>query len=133
MSNKTKTILSCFVILYTQACTYKKVEEPKSPTLTTSNNSTAISYSLAIKPILTTYCLGQGSQTCHVTNSNQGANGDFTTYSGLDTKVNNGSIQSRVFNTNGGMPPSYSTGPTSLSPSDLQKFKDWVNQGAKNN
>jgi hypothetical protein len=121
-------------LIYVQACTYKKAPEPKNAvTSNTTNLNTAISYSVDIKPLLVTYCLGQGSQSCHVTNSNQGASGDFTTYGGLDAKVNNGTIQSRVFNTNGGMPPSYSTGPTNLSLTDLQKFKDWVSQGAKNN
>ena len=82
---------------------------------------------------MVTYCLGTGNQTCHVTPSNEGANGDFTTYAGLDTKVINGTIQSRVFSSNGGMPPSYSSGPTSLSSADMTKFMSWVNNGAPNN
>ena len=125
---KTSLLLTvCFSFL---SCTYKK-HSGIAPVVPVAN--TAVSYNTDIKPILTTYCYGIGAQTCHVTNSNQGANGDFTAYAGLKSKVINGTIQSRVFNPGGGMPPSYSTGPKTLTATDLQKFKDWVAQGALDN
>ena len=125
---KTSLLLTvCFSFL---SCTYKK-HSGIAPVVSVAN--TAVSYNTDIKPILTTYCYGIGAQTCHVTNSNQGANGDFTSYTGLKNKVINGTIQSRVFNPGGGMPPSYSTGPKTLTATDLQKFKDWVAQGALDN
>lgn len=90
-------------------------------------------YQASIKPILITYCYGQGAQSCHVTPSNAGSSGDFTTYDGLKAKVDNGTIQARVLNTAGGMPPTYSTGPTALAPDDLEKLKTWINNGAQDN
>lgn len=121
------SLIGCFSFL---SCTYKK-HNGIAPVVPVTN--TVISYNVDIKPILTTYCYGIGGQTCHVTTSNQGANGDFTSYAGLKSKVTNGTIQSRVFNPGGGMPPSYSTGPKTLTATDLQKFKDWVAQGALDN
>jgi hypothetical protein len=113
------------------SCAYSK--KNIMPSTGDANSTMAVSYSLEIKPIIVTYCLGTGGQTCHVTPSNEGANGDFTTYGGLYAKVINGSIQSRVFSANASMPPSYSSGPTQLSPADKTKFMAWVNNGAPNN
>ncbi|MES2141186.1 MAG: hypothetical protein V4511_15875 [Bacteroidota bacterium] len=110
---------------YLQSCTYDKGDLP-IPIKTAP-------YQTAIKPILITYCYGQGTQTCHVTVSNQGAPGDFTTYAGIKAKVDNGTIQSRVLTSGGGMPPTYSSGPTALSSEDLEKLKTWVNNGAQDN
>ncbi len=127
-----KNVLSTLVLFFLfYSCTYRKFDDMKP--VTPSNNNVAVSYSATIKPILITYCLGTGSQTCHVTVSNQGASGDFTNYTGLKSKVTNGTIQSRVFMPGGGMPPTYSSGPTNMTAADLQKFKDWVNQGSLNN
>jgi len=92
-----------------------------------------IRYSIQIKPILATYCFGKGGQLCHVTQSNQGSGDDFTFYSGLKAKVNNGSLASRVFNPVGGMPPDYSNGPRTLTDKDMATLKKWVSQGAPNN
>lgn len=118
-----------FLLLVVNSCTKDK------GTVVSVNAAadTSIKYQTHIVPILQTYCYGTGSQACHVTNTNQGANGDFTNYQGLKDKVNNGTIASRVFATNGGMPPSYSTGPQVLTASDMQKFQAWVNAGALNN
>ena len=114
---------------YLQSCTSDKGEVPKPIPITT-----IISYAADIKPIMVTYCYGNGTtHTCHVTPSNQGAPGDFSTYSGLKVKVDNGTIQSRVLTSGGGMPPAYSSGPTALSAADLEKLKTWVNAGALDN
>lgn len=92
-----------------------------------------VKYSEDIQPILVTYCLGVNGQGCHVTNTNTGSNGVFESYEGLLEKVNNGSIQSRVLTVDGGMPPSYTTGPKKLTATDLAIFKKWVSDGALNN
>jgi len=110
---------------YLQSCTNDKGELPV-PVKTAP-------YQTAIKPIMVTYCYGQGTQACHVAASNQGASGDFTAFAGLKAKVDNGTIQSRVLTSGGGMPPTYSTGPTALSSDDLEKLKTWVNNGAQDN
>ncbi len=121
-------LLLLVTFCYLPSCTYDKGDLPKPIPITTT-----ISYVSDIKPIMVTYCYGQGTQTCHVTSSNQGASGDFTTYAGLKAKVDNGTIQSRVINLGGDMPPSYSTGPIALAPDDLEKLKTWVNNGAQDN
>jgi len=118
-------ILVLSTITFIESCTYDKGELPK-PIINAS-------YQATIKPIIQTNCYGQGAQTCHVTPSNEGAVGDFSTYAGLKAKVDNGTIQSRVFNTAGGMPPAYSTGPSALTTDDMEKLKAWVNNGALDN
>lgn len=123
--------LSGFLILILSSCNHDHGLEPV-PFIPPPSDS-VISYSKDIVPILQTFCFGINGQTCHVTVSNQGANGDFTTYEGLKAKVDNGTIAVRVFNPNGGMPPSYSNNPTPLADSDLFKFELWVEQGAPNN
>ena len=91
------------------SCTYKQGDVP-SPIVSTP---AVVSYANDIKPILVTYCLGVGTQHCHVTASNQEVLTEImpTTYEGLKAKVSNGSLQARVFTPGGGMPPNYSTGP----------------------
>lgn len=91
-----------------------------------------VSYANDIFPIVQTHCFGTGGQSCHVTNSNMGSNGDYTTYAGLKAKVDNGSLQIRALTPGGGMPPSYSNGPQ-LGAEDLRKLRVWVANGAPNN
>ncbi len=107
-----------------QSCTSDKGEIPK-PVKTAP-------YQTVVKPIIQTYCNGQGGQSCHITPSNQGAPGDFTTYAGLKEKVENGTIQSRVLNLKD-MPPTYSNGPTAMTAEDLESFRTWINNGAQDN
>ncbi len=116
--------LALVTLCYLQSCTSDKGEVPKPVTV--------VSYQTDIKPIIHTYCYGDGGQNCHVTPSNQGAPGDFSMYAELKAKVDNGTIQSRVF-TLKDMPPTYSNGPTAMTTDDLEKFKAWVNAGALNN
>lgn len=129
-----KIILFYFII--TNGCTYDERENPQ-PIIAAQDTTiildSIVSYKLDIKPILITYCLGIGNQSCHVSNTNQGANGDFTIYQILKNKVDSGKIALRVFTSNGGMPPSYSNSQRALTPIDLQKFKNWVLNGAPNN
>ena len=125
-----------FSLMIISGCTYDERENPQ-PVIAVQDSSilldSIVSYNLDIKPIIVTYCLGIGNQSCHVSNSNQGANGDFTLYQIVKNKVDSGKIALRVFTSNGGMPPSYSNSPTVLTPLDLQKFKNWVIEGAPNN
>lgn len=106
------------------SCTYDKGDVPQPVQ--------SVSYQTDIKPIMQTYCYGQGGQACHVTPTNQAAVGDFTTYAGLKEKVDNGTIASRVFNLKD-MPPAYSLGPTAIPADTLEILKAWVNNGALDN
>ena len=124
------------LLLAISSCTYDKRDMPTPAIVPTDSIvpiDSSVSYSVNIKPIIITYCFGMGAQQCHVTNTNQGSNGDFTTYAGLKAKVDNGAIAARVFNPLGGMPPSYSTSPQIITPVELKKFKDWVALGAPDN
>lgn len=78
-------------------------------------------YSSDVKPIISTNCLSSG---CHNTNS---VNGDFTTYTGLKAKADNGTLDNRVIQQKT-MPPS-----GALSIDQLQKIKCWLNSGSPNN
>jgi hypothetical protein len=78
-------------------------------------------YNASIKPIINANCLGGG---CHNTGS---SNGDLTTYAGLKTKADNGSLNRRVLEDKD-MP---TTGPLSLD--DRKKIKCWLEGGALNN
>ncbi len=93
------------------------------------NDSVTITFTKDIVPILQTYCYGTGGQKCHVSDTNLGASGDFTTCSGLISKVNDGSLEERVFDPAGGMPPSYSLSPQELTDTALQTLELWVAQG----
>ena len=124
------------LLLAINSCTYDKRDMPTPAIVATDSIvpiDSSVSYSVNIKPIIITYCFGMGAQLCHVTNTNQGSNGDYTTYAGLKAKVDNGAIAARVFNPLGGMPPSYATSPQQITPVELKKFKDWVALGAPNN
>ncbi|HOY94796.1 MAG TPA: hypothetical protein PK509_03595 [Catalimonadaceae bacterium] len=117
------------LLLLACSCSYDS-REKDDPTPVAD---TTIHYGVTIKPIITMYCTGTGAQRCHVSNSNQGSPGDFTTYTDLKAKVDAGLIKSRVFDDGGGMPPAYSEGPKALTADDLAKFKMWVKQGAPEN
>lgn len=127
-----KIFTTCSLLLFTviiNSCTYNKAElaEP----LPANGVKDSVSYIKDIKPLMVTYCLGVSGQSCHVSNSNQGAPGNFSTYAGVKARVS--LFPSRVFSDNGGMPPSYSAGPTSLTPTDREKLKKWIDDGALHN
>ena len=78
-------------------------------------------YTANIKPIIDANCVSSG---CHNAGSN---NGDFTSYTGVHGKVNNGSFEKRVLN-NKDMPSS-----GALSLDNRKKIKCWIDNGALNN
>lgn len=78
-------------------------------------------YSVDVKPIIDANCLSSG---CHNNNS---TNGDFTIYTGVKAKVDNGSFDNRVIQQKN-MPLS-----GALTADQLKKIKCWLNSGALNN
>ena len=122
-----------FMILVFNSCSYDDGNLVYPTSDVNDSITTVISFTKDIQPIMVTYCLGLGNQHCHVTNTNQGSNGDFTTYAGVKAKVDNGSIIARAINPGCGMPPSYSTGPIPLSVIDKMKIQSWISNGAPNN
>lgn len=111
-----KKVLVVFVgifILFASSCTFEKAE-PLSV-----GCSTPVSYSADIDTIIVAQCEG-----CHFAGA---AEGDFSDFNVLKSKVDAGVFKNRVF-TLKNMPQG-----GSLSPEDLGKLRCWVEQGAPNN
>ena len=86
-----------------------------------------VSYTMDVLPIVNEACALSG---CHV--SGGSGNGDFSSYAGLKAKVDNGSIESRTL-IQMNMPPSNSTGPTTLTDSQKLLIACWIQDGAPEN
>ncbi|HET6244728.1 MAG: hypothetical protein H0V01_02745 [Bacteroidetes bacterium] len=104
------------VLFFTESCSKKKTEDTKFD-CTLENYS----YNSDIKPIINSRCSING---CHNSGS---PNGDYTTYLGVKTKVDNGSLRERVV-TKKDMPSG-----SPLSAEDIAKFECWITSGSKEN
>ena len=119
-----KTILIFVSFLFFVSCEKKVGKAQASTTTAPANLCDSIKYSKHIKPIIISNC--SSNSGCHVSGFNKG---DFTSYSGLKTKINDGSFKLRVFDSpNDPMPPS-----GTLAPSKLDSIKCWLEKGAPNN
>lgn len=132
MMKKLIPIIVIAFMIFNNACRHDKNEFIQPAIPDTLQIDSSVSYLNDIKPLLITYCLGDGVQKCHVTNTNQGANGDFSTYVGLKDKVDNGSLEQRAIISKD-MPPPSTTGPATLAAADLHILKSWIAIGAPNN
>lgn len=84
-----------------------------------------VTYTLSIKPIITTKCQG-----CH-SSSSPGGGYDLSTYTGVKARVSDGRLWGSVNFVTG-----YSAMPkngTKLSTCELAKIKKWIDAGAPNN
>jgi len=81
-------------------------------------------YAVDIKPIIDTKCATPG---CHEPAGT--GNGDFTVFSGVQSKVDNGTIITRVY----GAKDMPSAGSPQLTADELSNLKCWLDQGAPNN
>ncbi len=90
--------------------------------------TTGVKYAQHIVPIINTNC---AIPTCHVPSGFM----DYSTYTTLKNYLDGG--KSAYFNSRikvgGGMPPSYSAGPQTLSTCDIAKLTSWVNAGYPQN
>lgn len=109
-------LLFVFASVFIFSCTSNK--EQALPVGCTS----AIFYAVDIKPIIDSKCV-----SCHF-NGGSGT-GDFTVFSELKSKADNGSFKNRVFVLKD-MPPALSP---VLSADELTKLNCWLEQGAPNN
>ena len=122
--NALKIILILVSFLFFVSCEKKVGKAEVSITTASANFCDSINYSKHIKPIIISNC--SSNSGCHVSDFNKG---DFTSYSGLKTKINDGSFKLRVFDSpNDPMPPS-----GTLAPSKLDSIKCWLEKGAPNN
>jgi hypothetical protein len=96
------------------SCLFEKSDAPSI------DPCSSITYSKNVVPIINTHC---AINACHVAGF---AQGDFTSYDILFSKVENGSFQLRVFELRI-MPPN-----DSLNDEELATLQCWINNGALN-
>ncbi len=110
------------------ACTSTSIEE------TELCDTSSISYAVDIVPIVTKYCSQdfdeRNDRSCH---GEAAPDGDWTNYSSLKLKAEDGSLVARAVLEGGGMPPSYSTGPLVLGQCEKIAIESWVDAGAPDN
>jgi hypothetical protein len=113
--NKIKLIMLGFIFfMFANSCTkddYKNLDCSTVPA----------TFLADVRPIINSNCVSSG---CHPAGS---GHGDFTSFAGIKGKVNNGSFAKEVL-VNKTMP---SQGTLSLS--DRQKLKCWIDNGALEN
>ena len=119
----TLIVLTAFTCSFSLAgCYYDSVEELYGTNCDTSN----VTYSTTIKGLLNTYtCL-----TCHI-GSNPSGGFALDTYTGVKTKVNDGTFWGAINHLPGfsPMPQGY----IKMSDCDIKKVKTWIDAGAPNN
>lgn len=109
-------------LLLVFSCSKKNEEELGAGATCDSNNMT---YAANIKPILQNACF-----SCHGNGLSQ--NGiNFDTYSGVKAVADNGKLVGAITHASGFSPMPQSA--PKLSDCNINKIKDWVNQGAPNN
>ena len=120
---KSVLILSALLFLFT-GC-YNDNEYDLYPFSASSCDSTNVTYSQTIVPIMSANC-----NVCHSTNL--AAGGVITdTYSGLSTVAANGKLWGGISWSSGFFP--MPNGGSQLSACDLGKIKKWINQGYPDN
>ena len=112
--------LACLFLLLTSLFLSCKKEENNNNQNQGVDCST-ITYSGTIAPLVTIKCNTAG---CHASGS---VNGDYTSYSGIKAKFDNGSLKQRVI-----VEKSMPSG-SSLTETQLKQFECWINAGAPNN
>jgi len=119
---KSTLISPVLLFSFVLSCT-KTVDEPQ---ITPVNLCSTVTYKTDISSIINQTC---AIKSCHVSGTGLG---DYTTYAGLGKEATNGGFKKEVL-INKSMPPRNSSGPTSLSAAQLEKFTCWINAGAPNN
>ncbi len=107
------------VLFFLSSCTFEKGELP----VVGFKCDSTVHYHPTIDSLISLNC--STTPGCHIHGGT--GNGDFTNYSGLKDKVDNGSLLNRVV-TLKNMP---SAGP--LSDADINKIHCWIIQGGLNN
>lgn len=107
------------LLLFFASCTKDKKPAPVAP-VASDCDSTKILFCNEIKSIINSNCATSG---CHISGGN--GPGDFSTYSGIKEKADNGTLRLRVLEMRN-MPPSQP-----LSASDTTLISKWLSEGAK--
>jgi mono/diheme cytochrome c family protein len=101
------------------SCTYDK---GAIPVKATDECDSTVSYATDIAPIMTDYCI-----SCHTAGGS--GTGDFTTYTELKQKADNGSLKNRVLDLKDMPQP----GSPMISDDQRKKIGCWIKQGAPDN
>jgi len=119
----TTALFSTFILLLF-ACDKKVGKLPQAPVNppVTAAFCDSITYTKHIKPIITANCATAG---CHSSGSSFG---DYSSFGGIQTKVNSGAFANRVFNKDNPMPAS-----GLLPQAQRDVIKCWLDKGAPNN
>jgi len=118
-------LLAFLSFLIIQACSTDVLPPSTIPDFC---GSEAKSFELDVKPIILNSCAYSG---CHVQGSDSG---DFTSYNGILSSLENGKINSRALEIRD-MPASYAPAgkPTSLTEEEIEILSCWIAQGFPDN
>lgn len=122
MLNKSLWLFAA-LLLFISSCYYDKEDKLYDGYYANKNcDTTTVTYSLTIQPIIAAKCATSG---CHTAGGT--GNGNFDTYSGSKAKVDNGSFLNRTA-VQMDMPI---TAP--LNDCEMNQVKKWIQMGAPNN
>lgn len=118
------TLMIIATILFA-SCTSDQAMDPDAGDC---NVPDEVSFAVDIEPVFTASCAYSG---CHIEGF---AQGNFTTYEGIQTFLDNSKIQERALNIKD-MPPTYAPDdkPQSLDNCQLAFLQSWVDAGYPNN
>ena len=123
-------------MVFLASCAKDKAAEPSGTidTVDCIQPGQIITYTADIKKIMETYCTDESFGVCHQSElaDTPGTPGlDYTNYTGIKEKAEDGSLINRVFNSpSNPMPPANSLGPTSLTDCEKLKLQTWVENNA---
>lgn len=129
-SLKKITLLSgILAFAFVLGCTDKKADQvtPSSPPSTGGCDTTNVTFSAVIKPIVQANCALSG---CH-TNASRAGGYSYESYAGLMEVVNNGRLLGAIRHESGYVPMPQNA--PKLSDCDIEKIAHWVTIGAPNN
>ena len=115
-----------FLLLLLVAVIFSCTQGIEDPMVTPTNPCSTVTFKTDITPIINQTC---AIKSCHVSGTGLG---DYTVYAGLAKEATNGGFKKEVL-TNKSMPPRNSSGQTSLTVAQLEKFTCWINAGSPNN
>jgi hypothetical protein len=120
-------IIVASVVLFSVGCSKQNVESLTGQSNTYCGDTTNSKYNEDIVPIMQSICYN-----CHGAGNTAGSGGiDLSTYTNLKVYVDNGDLIGNITHAAGHVPMPY--GLPKLPDCEINKFIDWVNNGALNN
>ena len=120
-------IITAIVILFSVGCSKQNVESLTGQSNTYCGDTANSKYTEDIVPIMQSICYN-----CHGTGNTAGSGGiDLSTYTNIKVYVDNGDLIGNITHAPGHVPMPY--GLPKLPDCEINKFIDWVNNGALNN